>query len=698
MMIPLISFVLTLMGTELLILPKIETWLMEQEKLKVRNVVELVYQQIEQGARAANESHIPLAEAQRDVMRRIKELRYSDTEYFWINDLVPRMVMHPTQPELDGKELSGYKDPNGKYLFLDFVKVCKDRGEGFVSYLWPKPGETHPAPKVAFVKLYHPWGWIVGSGLYLDNFKDKIRSLNHFILAASLVSSLAMIFLAWSIGRGVKSSIEHGCAFAAAVASGDMTGTIEVASADEVGVLGDSLNIMVTDLKSMIGRITVTTRELAMTSREIEIASHSMIRSAEKQTEDVAETSFAAKQILNQIARVTEDVSGLNESATLSSSSILELSASIEEVVRHMEQLVDSVAGISESITRMTGSIRTIDGSVQTLTDSSTQTAASVMEFNATIRQIDNYAMESVAITDRVRRDAETGRKAVDEAIVGVEGIVRASKITAGAISDLSRKAQDIGSIVTVIDEIAGQTNLLALNASIIAAQAGEHGKGFGVVAAEIKQLAERTGRSTREISDTVIGIQQEMERAVAAIDISEQSVKAGGELSRKAGAALGMVVGGVSQTVLQMSEIAKATREQARGSELIRSAMDELAAMTSTIAATTGELQKGGELILGRVSIVREVSSQVMRSMREQSKAGEQISRVTLHVSGTAARIQEVCEDQTKDSKRIQQAVESIKLSADSVLAETCVVDGAVSMLGNNIKSLQQEMSSFKI
>jgi len=698
MIIPLVSLILIMLGTELLILPKIESWLIEQEKFRVSNVVEVVYQQIAQGARAVEERHIPLAEAQKEVIRHVKELRYNGSEYFWINDLTPRMVMHPTHPELDGQDLSDNKDPNGKYLFREFVKLCADKGDGFVAYMWPKPGEAQPVPKISYVKLYKPWGWIVGSGLYIDNFKHQIRSLHNFILLASLLLSLGMIALAWSIGRGVKRSIDRGCAFAQAVASGDMTETLEVRSRDEVGMLGNSLNIMAGDLKSMIGRITATTGELAATSGAIALASRSMILSAEQQSVDVAETSAAAEQIQQQIDRVTQDVTGLNESAAQSSSSVQELTSSIDEVARHMEKLVLSVGGISDSITRMAGSIRQIDGGVQTLTDTSSETASSVLEFDTSIRQIEAYAKESAAISDKLRGDAETGKQAVEETIAGIDVIIHASQTTADAISDLSQKAQSIGSIVTVIEQIAGQTNLLALNASIISAQAGEHGKGFGVVATEIKQLAERTARSTREIADTVKGIQEQMKRAVAAIAASEDSIKAGGKLSLKAGDALGKVVGGVTQTAQQMSEIARATREQARGSELIRSAMEQVAAMTSTIAATTSQLREGSELINGEVGKVREVSSQVMRSMREQAIAGDQIGRMTLHVSETTARIQEACEDQTKGGDRIRQAVESIKVSADSVLEETRVVDGAVSKLGDNTKSLQQETSNFKL
>ena len=698
MIIPLISLVLIVAGTELIILPRFESWLLEQEKLKVSNVVEIAYQQIAEGAQAVEERHIPLEEAQKEVIRKIKQLRYGGTEYFWLNDLAPRMVMHPTNPQLDGTDLSAYKDPNGKLLFQEFVTVCKEKGEGFVAYKWPKPGESQPVPKISYVKLYKPWGWIIGSGLYVDTFKSRLAALHGSILAASLFISGALVLLAWSIGRGVKRSIDQGCTFAAGIASGDLTRTLAITRADEIGVLGISLNAMVNDLRSMIDRITTTARELAATSSEIAHASHTMVLSAEQQATDVRETSAASQEINRQIDMVTHDVEGLNTSASESSSSVLELSASIEEVAQNMGNLALSVDGISSSIIQMTESIRQIDVSVQALKDTSTTTASSVLEFDTSIRQIETYAKESASISDKVRNDAETGKKAVDETIAGIDVIMHASLTTAAAIDSLSEKARSIGSIVTVIEELARQTNLLSLNASIIAAQAGEHGKGFAVVAGEIKQLAERTSRSTHEIADTIKGVQGESNRAVSAIAAAEESVKAGEQLSRKAGNALGKIVEGVEQTARQMAEIARATKEQALGSELIRTAMEQVSSMSNAIAETTHDQRKGSELIHAEVGKLREFTSLVMRSMKEQTKASDQISHMTQHVSESSSRIQQACIDQTHGSLRIQKAVESIQHSASSVQEEIRVVNNGVAKLGANTQSLQQEMANFKL
>ncbi len=698
MIIPIISLLLIIMGTEFVIMPRITSWLLEQEKLKVKNVVEVAYQQMEQTAREAEAGRITQDAAKQQVIERIRQLRYGGDEYFWINDLTPRMVMHPTKPELDGTDLSDNKDPNGKYLFREFVKVCTDKGEGFVDYMWPKPGESKPSPKISYVKLYKPWGWIIGSGLYVDTFRDKLQTLHHFALISSLLFSAGLMLLAWSVARGLKRSLDQGGRFAAAVAAGDLTGRLEVDRRDEVGTLCTSLNDMVDGLRPMIARLGDTAMNLAETAKEIGQASRTMVRSAEQQTADVTETSTAATDIHSLVEIVGRGVDGLNHSAQDSSSAVTELAASIEEVARNMSSLVASIDGISSSITDMAGSIKQIDTGVQSLTETSTTTAASVLEFDTSIRQIEAYAKNSAAISASALGDAETGKRAVDETIAGISDITSASRIASGSIGSLSDKAQSIGSIVTVIDEIAQQTNLLALNASIIAAQAGANGKGFAVVAAEIKQLAERTTRSTREIADTIKGVQGETDRAVNAIAAVEESIHNGERLSLKAGEALGKIVAGVEQTARQMDEIARATREQARGSEFIRSAMDQVAAMTTTIAETTRRQRDGSAIIYAEVGKMREFSAQVMRSMQEQATVGDTISTMARHVSDLSGQIQEACVNQNSGSLRIRHAVESIRNSATAVLDETMVVDKGVGHLVVTTKLLRKEMSVFKL
>jgi methyl-accepting chemotaxis protein len=188
---------------------ELEARMMEERRAKVRATVETVHGLVKRFGDLAAAGTLPAAAAQKAALDAVKGLRYEKSEYFWINDLEPRMVMHPIKPELDGKDLSRNKDPNGKLLFVEFVKAVKENPEAgdFVAYLWPKPGHEEPVPKLSFVKQYAPWGWVIGSGLYLDDLDAALaRETVRLGVAAALIA-LFLAAAAWVIARSVRRTI-----------------------------------------------------------------------------------------------------------------------------------------------------------------------------------------------------------------------------------------------------------------------------------------------------------------------------------------------------------------------------------------------------------------------------------------------------------------------------------------------------------
>ncbi|MEZ4528959.1 MAG: cache domain-containing protein [Desulfobacterales bacterium] len=153
----------------------------DPEKLKIvfaeqiRNAVDAVFGILET---LSKDENLSPEEQKAEALRIIKDLRYGPEkkDYFWINDTLPRMIMHPYKPELDGADLREYKDPKGKHLFVEFVKVCREKGEGFVDYQWPRYGSEELGPKLSFVRLFKPWNWIVGSGVYMELAEDQLKT------------------------------------------------------------------------------------------------------------------------------------------------------------------------------------------------------------------------------------------------------------------------------------------------------------------------------------------------------------------------------------------------------------------------------------------------------------------------------------------------------------------------------------------
>lgn len=481
-------------------------------------------------------------------------------------------------------------------------------------------------------------------------------------------------------------------------ADGDLTTKLEIDSGDELGKLGTDFNVMVKKLSLVVRKVNNSAADLTSISGTIKDSTQKVVETAKIQADGVNNTSAAISQISISVKGVSKGVDSLSLSASESSSSILEMAASVEEVAQNVETLSHSVEDVSSSITQMAASIKQIGSGVTTLLDVSTATASSVMEMDSSIKQVERNAMETAAISDAVRKDAETGKEAVDATIAGINEIKRSSRITYDVIDSLSGRANDIGAILSVIDEVAEQTNLLALNAAIIAAQAGEHGKGFAVVADEIKDLAERTSSSTREIAMVIKAVQDETHKAVKAIEQAERSIADGEVLSQKSGEALNKIVAGVQKATEQVEEIARATVEQARGSQMIRDAIEQVSEMVGQFAKTTKEQGMGSELIMTAVEKMKSLTAQVRSSTREQSKVGNFIAKSTENITDMIQQIKRACDEQNRGSEQIVVAVEDIQQSTHVNLEATRAMDEAVSGLFQQIEILRSEMQMFKV
>lgn len=181
------------------ILPLVRESMYEDRRVSLRNTVDLATKILLQYQTLEKQGELTRDQAQALAKQMMGELRYGGNEYFWINDTHPTMVMHPIRPELNGKDLTDNKDPNGVHLFVEFVKTTQAHGEGFVPYMWPKPGAPDPIPKISFVREFKPWGWIVGTGVYVDDVEAavqgfRLRILIGFFLAFVIAFTIFALF------------------------------------------------------------------------------------------------------------------------------------------------------------------------------------------------------------------------------------------------------------------------------------------------------------------------------------------------------------------------------------------------------------------------------------------------------------------------------------------------------------------------
>jgi methyl-accepting chemotaxis protein len=528
------------------------------------------------------------------------------------------------------------------------------------------------------------------------DYARKTIAMGLFVAGGILVIIVALV---WTITGALVRAVTEEAAFAdAVIRDRNLSGRLALDSADETGKLASSLNALIDLLHDMVAKVTVSSRELSRISHTLADASKKVVAGTEQTNARVAETSSAIVEINASIKEVSQGVDSLSLSASENSSSVLEMAASVEEVALNVENLAQSVEDVSSSIIQMAAAIKHINDSVNGLIDSSTVTASSVIEMDSAIRQVEQNALDTATISEEVRRDAETGKVSVEATISGMQEIKRSSHITHEVIVTLSEKANDIGAILSVINEVAEQTNLLALNAAIIAAQAGEQGKGFAVVADEIKELADRTSSSTREIEELIQGVQEETRRAVDAINLAEKSIADGELLSQKSGIALGKIVSGVGRASEQVTEIAHAAAEQAKGSQMIREAMERVTDSIMQIANATQQQSKGSELIMTAVERMKVLTSQVRSSTREQSKVGSLIAGSTENITSMIRQIKRACDEQSKGSEQIVTAVDDIQQSTHDNLGAAGTMEKAVSGLSQQVELLKTEISGYTL
>lgn len=483
-----------------------------------------------------------------------------------------------------------------------------------------------------------------------------------------------------------------------AMGQGDLTRRLYMHRQDEIGDSAGAMDEMAERLNHMVRRLRRSGISLQGITSEVTSLSHRVDKSANLQAQRVSETSEAVRRIGESTNRVNEGVEQLAVSSGEVTSSSLEMASSIEEVALNSEKVAQAVEEVGGSILEMAASIREVAANASVLKDSAEITASSIAQMDVSIKEVEGNAVKSAAIADSVRRDAESGKSSLDATLEGIQAIGKAARTTSEVIQSLSGKAQNIGQVLSVIEEVTDQTNLLALNAAIIAAQAGEKGKGFAVVAEEIRELADRTGISTREITQMIQGIQRETRQAVEAIFVAEKKVQEGETLSRQTGDLLGRIFAGVQETSAQMERIAVATAQQAAGSRMIRQAMENISQLINESARATREQDGGASLITQAAEQIKELAAQVRLSTREQSEASRVIARAMENVSEKIAGIRTACEMQQRESNQIVAALGDIQASTGENVEATRGLQKVVGILGEETGVLQQEMAAFEI
>jgi methyl-accepting chemotaxis protein len=343
------------------------------------------------------------------------------------------------------------------------------------------------------------------------------------------------------------------------------------------------------------------------------------------------------------------------------------MTATNDEVAENVGELAGSVRETVSSIEEMAYSIKEVAKNVDALSLTAEETSSSMNEMDVSIDQVQSNANETARLSEEVALDAEKGAEAILKTISEIYRIKESSQEAVAVISSLGSRIEAIGQIVNVIDDVAEQTNLLALNAAIIAAQAGEQGKGFAVVADEIKDLAERAGASTREITDLIKTVQSESKNAIAAVERGAHNVDRGVEVSNEAERALKKILESSQKSTNMVRAIARATVEQAKGSKQVTDAIGRIAETVQQIAAATAEQARGSELIMKSAEKMRIITQHVERSSQEQARGGRQISGAIENISNMVNQLNSSHKAHANGTQQLLASATKIEASANA-------------------------------
>ncbi len=395
-------------------------------------------------------------QAQAQALSQITALRYDKVEYLWVHRLADSVMLAHPNAKLVGTGVGDMKDPNGTYVFQRFNAVVKEGGEGFVTYQWPRPGDSRPIPKLSFVKGAAGWGWVIGSGIYIDDVDTAFRERAVLFGGAALVILMLVWLIATVVGRGITRPM------------GDVTTALGRLTADD-----PSTEIRHTERGDEIGALA---RGLLVFRDHVEAAAN---LNAEKMAEQ--ERHLGRQQKMERLAADFDLKVGV-------------VVKSVTAASTQMQATSQSMSAIAEQTSRQSSAV----AQAAELAAVNVQTVAAATE---------QLHVSEGEIARQVEQSSRIARTAVDEA-------ERTSDIVGG----LTQAAGRIGEVVQLINDIASQTNLLALNATIEAARAGEAGKGFAVVANEVKNLANQTARATGDISTQIEAVQAAARLAADAI------------------------------------------------------------------------------------------------------------------------------------------------------------------------------------
>ena len=480
------------------------------------------------------------------------------------------------------------------------------------------------------------------------------------------------------------------------VGGGDLTARVNVPTRDEFLDLATHLNSTLAQLGLIIERVDQSYESISQANVNIAQVYTDVQEGIDQQAGLASETMESVMSNKKMTDEVTEGIHVLENSSNDSFSSVMEMGASIEEVSSMSDSLFNSVNESNTAIEELSNSIEQISKNLVSLSGAAEETAGAMNEMSASIVQVrgtaESTAQDAVQMTQVAEKGTEVSKNARD----GMGAIKKSSAQVSQTISLVSDRIEEIDDILRFITDITGKTNLLALNAAIIAAQAGAQGKGFGVVADEINELAQSTKAQTNRIGEVIEGLREEVVRASEAVEESNQKVDEGVNLTEEVTKALEGIMENTMLVSHRIEEIAQTTSEQASTSNRVLETTQNLTESVGNIKALSEQQSEAGEKLLQMSRRIQQAAEKVKMSTEEQTLTSQQINKDLTRITDTVRSISESTEIQVVNGAKVLRLTEDLTSVIQRNKETVHGLQGVIDELNQRMEGLHQDLEVF--
>jgi methyl-accepting chemotaxis protein len=536
----MLGSVLFILSIVFLILPRVEEHFRTEKVDALKNLTYVTNEILVKWHAMSRSGEISVEKAQSSACEELSKIMYDGENYFWINDLRGKMLMHPVRADLVGKDMLDTKDGEGKFLFREFVRVARDHGEGEVSYYWPKPGHDQPVSKISYVRHFVPWGWVLGTGLYVDGMEKKLSGLRNLAIGITVVCSILSLLVTLLVSLKTVRPICQSAAFAEKIAAGDLSQTLQIDQNDEVGQLAKSLNKMVGSLKGMISEISVSVETITESSSSFLALSEQLAATASQSSSKAVHVSQESDKMNRSLEEVSESTEATVSRIGSVASATEEMNATFNEIARNTEKarsITDAAVlktrSASEKVDQLGEVARSISRVTEVITEISAQT--NLLALNATIEA----ARAGVAgkgfavVANEIKELAKQTDGATHEIRMQIDQIQQSTGATVEEIREIANVAADVNNIVATIagaleeqsavtQEIAENVGSVSGSLNLVAENVMKSSQGATMVArdmAEVNQAAKDTSSGSLQLkynAETLSGLAERLQQMMS--------------------------------------------------------------------------------------------------------------------------------------------------------------------------------------